>query len=234
MEAFERDDYPFPNQCVAIITPQSEAKSRRCGKVANTHIADLFPVCSTHREYLDNDMFDSSVADLLQAQARRIEELEKNLRNTRGNEAEWRRLAQAKHGDLAGKAYKPVAAKDSFVYFIQGGDYIKIGKANNPIARFAQLQLGGVIMPQGVKHSDIKIVGIERGGHERETELHHQFASLRVAGEWFHADETLVSYIRGLPATSSPQWGDEGSNQAVFAVSAGSYTLGTKDLVPCK
>jgi hypothetical protein len=52
---FDREDYPFPSQCVAIITPKSEAKSRRCGKFAATVVANLFPACGLHREYLQED-----------------------------------------------------------------------------------------------------------------------------------------------------------------------------------
>lgn len=208
LEPFERDDYPFPGQCIAIINPKSEARARRCGKSAAVHIANHFPVCSAHREYLDAETFSSSSAQQIHTQSRRIEELESELRRARGSAEEWRRLAHAKHGNLAGEFYAPVAAKDSFVYFIQGGAYIKIGKANNPAARFSQLKLGGVIMPDGVSHSEIKIVGIERGGQEREAELHRKFARARVAGEWFHSDRRLVGYIKALPEISSPQWGE--------------------------
>jgi len=218
VEPFERDDYPFPGQCVAIINPKSEARARRCGKPSSIHIADHFPVCSLHREYLDDEMFNSSSADLIQMQARRIEDLERELLRMKGSAAEWRRLANAKHGNLVGESYRPVPAKDSFVYFIKGGDYIKIGKADNPGARFAQLQLGGVIMPEGVRPSDIKLVGIERGGFEREIELHHKFAETRVAGEWFHASGSLVAYIQALPQISSPQWGDAVRFEALLAV----------------
>lgn len=218
MEPFERDDYPFPGQCVAIINPKSEAKSRRCGKSSSAHIADHFPVCSLHREYLDEEMFNSSSAELIQMQARCIEELESELLRARGGAAEWRRLAHAKHGNLAGESYKPVPARDSFVYFIKGGDYIKIGKADNPAARFAQLQLGGVIMPEGIRPADINMMAIERGGYEREIELHRKFSDTRVVGEWFHASEALAAYIQALPQISSPHWGDVGSNQALSAV----------------
>jgi len=208
VQPFERDDYPFPGQCVAIINPKSEARARRCGKSAGTYIANHFPVCSTHRQYLDEEMFSSSSADLIHMQSKRIEELEVALLETKGSAIEWRKLAKARHGDLVDKFYRPVAARDSFVYFVQGGDYIKIGKADNPASRFSGLQRGGVIMPDGVKPSEIKMVGLERGGHDREGELHRIFASTRVAGEWFHADEPLVEYILALPEIPSPQWGD--------------------------
>jgi hypothetical protein len=205
---FERDDYPFPGQCVAIINPKSEAKAKRCGKVASVYVANLFPVCGRHREYLDAEAFSAAANGTIMAQADVIEELEGDVRRERGSAAEWRRLALAKHGETAREAYKPVLARDSFVYFVQGGDYIKIGKADNPAYRFSRLQFGGVIMPEGVKPSEIKMVGLERGGHERERELHGIFAGSRVAGEWFHADESLVQYIRALPEISSPQWGE--------------------------
>lgn len=208
MEPFERDDYPFPGQCVAIINPRSEVKAKRCGKVAAVFVANLFPVCGRHREYLDAETFSDAANGTIIEQAGRIEDLEDDVRRERGSATEWRRLAYAKHGNLAGEAYMPVPAKDSFVYFIRGGDYIKIGKADNPAVRFAQLQLGGVIMPAGVRPSEIKMVGLERGGREREAELHRKFARARVAGEWFDANESLVQYIRALPEISSPQWGE--------------------------
>lgn len=205
---FERDDYPFPGQCVAIINPKSEARARRCGKASAVFVANLFPACGRHREYLDAETFSSASNGTIMAQDDAIEELEGDVRRERGSAAEWRRLALAKHGETARAAYKPVLARDSFVYFVQGGGYIKIGKADNPAYRFSQLLRGGVIIPEGVKPSEIKMVGLERGGHERERELHGIFAESRVAGEWFCTDPSLVEYIRALPKIASPQWGE--------------------------
>ena len=205
---FDRDDYPFPGQCVAIINPKSEARSKRCGKFAAVVAANLFPVCGLHRDYIHEETFTAASAGTIHAQAELIEKLENELRRAKGSADEWRRLANAKHGNLAGEFYMPTAARDSFVYFIQGGDYIKIGKAVDPAGRLAQLRLGGVIVPDDIKLSEIKMVGIERGGRDRESALHRKFARLRVAGEWFHADLRLVDYIRGLPELLSPHWGD--------------------------
>jgi hypothetical protein len=208
VEPFERDDYPFPGQCVAIINPKSEVKAKRCGKVAAVFVANLFPVCGLHREYLQEETCTAASVGTIHAQAALIDELEDEIRRVKGSADEWRRLANAKHGNLAGEFYMPTVARDSFVYFIQGGDYIKIGKAVDPVSRLAQLRLGGVIVPDGIKLSDIKMVGIERGGRDRESALHRQFSQSRVVGEWFHADPRLVDYIRGLPELLSPQWGE--------------------------
>lgn len=209
VQPFERDDYPYPGQCVAIINPKSEARARRCGKPSGAHIANYFPVCVTHREYLDEEMFSSSAADLIHMQSKRIEELEREVLKAKGSAAEWRRLAHTKHGALASESYKPVPAKDSFVYFIQSGDYIKIGKADNPATRLKNMRrFGGVLAPKGVDFAELKIVGLERGGRERESELHKKFRRLRTDGEWFEANSKLVDYINGLPQISSPQWGE--------------------------
>lgn len=207
MESYERDDYPYPGQCVAIINPKSETRARRCGKFSTVLIANLFPVCSRHREYLHEETFTGAAAGTIAAQAELIEELDREVWRERGSASEWRRLAQTEHGKLADEYYKP-AARSAYVYFIQGGDYIKIGKAADPASRFAKLRLGGVITPEGVKLSEIKMVGLERGDRDRESALHRKFARTRVAGEWFHADKHLVDYIRGLPEIPSPQWGD--------------------------
>jgi hypothetical protein len=205
---FDREDYPFPNQCVAILNPMSDAKARRCGRVARSHVGDHFPACAAHAQYLDPAVVDSAAALQVEANGQRIAKLESELASAKGSAAEWRRLAMAKHGEAAVKEYRPVAARDSFVYFIKGGDFIKIGKADNPAIRYKQLLVGGVVAPDGVDFSQIQLLAVEPGGSEREGELHKKFAGLRVDGEWFSASPKLLRYIGDLPQISSPQWGE--------------------------
>lgn len=205
---FEREDYPFPNQCVAIINASSEAKSRRCGRTAGAQAGGYFPTCAAHAQYLDDALMDSTAALLIAEHDRHTEKMLAEIADAKGSAAEWRRIALAKHGEVAIKEYRPVAARDSFVYFIRGGDYIKIGKADNPAARYKQLLVGGVVAPAGVDFSRIQLLAVESGGIEREGALHRKFAGLRVAGEWFSAAPSLLEYIGGLPPISSPHWGD--------------------------
>lgn len=75
------------------------------------------------------------------------------------------------------------------VYFIEAEDtgFIKIGIAENPVARLADLQ---VASPHRLtlRHTI-------PGGRATEQALHDRWADLRVRGEWFHLAGDLADYL---------------------------------------
>lgn len=75
------------------------------------------------------------------------------------------------------------------VYFIQSvrGGPIKIGWAHYPTRRLAELQPGN---PE-----PLHIIGLIRGGQIDESAIHRQFACLRLRGEWFSDDPSLLDFI---------------------------------------
>jgi len=81
-------------------------------------------------------------------------------------------------------------AQDSYVYFIQGADKIKIGIAQDPQSRFENIQNMSPIR--------LRLLAVQSGGYELETELHKRFDHLRQHGEWFSAAPELMNYIEGL------------------------------------
>lgn len=85
-------------------------------------------------------------------------------------------------------------SKDSRVYFIQSGTDgpIKIGKANDPEARLAELQVGSP--------SALRLIGSIPGGIAEERALHARFSADRVRGEWFSPSAPLLDYLAGVLA----------------------------------
>ena len=110
----------------------------------------------------------------------------------------WLRLKFGSPHKLVDPATEPQVAAPAargrkracFVYFMQDGDKIKIGRSVTPKDRARHLQL----------HTKLKLLLTVRGDHKRETALHKKFQKYRVEGtrEWFHAMPSLLKYIAGL------------------------------------
>lgn len=93
---------------------------------------------------------------------------------------------QPKRRPDAGNAPRQRAA-GAVVYYLRMGDQIKIGTSLDPDGRARSLSL----TPQ-------HIVATEPGGAIIERRRHAQFAHLHAHGEWFRAEEPLLSYIATL------------------------------------
>ena len=63
------------------------------------------------------------------------------------------------------------------VYFIEGGGYTKIGKADDPQKRLKELQTGSPF-PLSLKF-------VTEGGFEKESQIHSALSKYRFNGEWF-------------------------------------------------
>jgi len=74
------------------------------------------------------------------------------------------------------------------VYFITDGEFIKIGKANDPIERMRTMQTGNA--------RELKMLGYyEDYDEELEGYMHKIFAKDRVRGEWFKPSKDLYRFL---------------------------------------
>lgn len=77
-----------------------------------------------------------------------------------------------------------------FVYFIQSsqGGNIKIGFSCQPMTRLEALRLSN-------ENTALNFIGLMEGGKEVETKIHKMFNPLRMNGEWFTPDKSLIEFI---------------------------------------
>lgn len=97
------------------------------------------------------------------------------------------------------KAIVPVWARcrnvnwNDLVYFVRGADLIKIGTTTGPMwRRLSSLQCSSPV--------PLQLLLIISGGREIEWHLHQQHRALRVHGEWFRAEPSLIAHIARLQA----------------------------------
>jgi hypothetical protein len=79
------------------------------------------------------------------------------------------------------------------IYFVRCTltGHVKIGYAGDPWARLSKMQSDSP--------GDLRLVGVEPGGADREAQLHKLFGDCRIRGEWFLPDHHLDSYLSDLP-----------------------------------
>jgi hypothetical protein len=79
----------------------------------------------------------------------------------------------------------------SRIYFIRGGDLVKIGVTDDVRQRLRQLQVGSP--------TKLELIGEMPGDENYERALHRAFAGLAEHGEWFRLDGKLAEFIALLP-----------------------------------
>ncbi len=77
-----------------------------------------------------------------------------------------------------------------YVYFLRCMGRIKIGSALNVNRRIKQLQTGAP--------DKVELIGYAPGGSSTERYLHKVLAEHRIAGEWFHGNETVMQRINDV------------------------------------
>lgn len=88
------------------------------------------------------------------------------------------------------------------VYFIlDGTGRIKVGYSSNPIARLKALQTA--------HGSQLTLLGHIAGSVQRERTLHELLADRRLVGEWFSADEELLSFVQSILADPDAPYSDD-------------------------
>lgn len=84
----------------------------------------------------------------------------------------------------------PRLPNDGWVYFVRGADKIKIGTTGSVARRLATLRCASPV--------ELTLLHSMPGSQRVERHLHRQFADLRMHGEWFRAEEPLLSHIARL------------------------------------
>jgi hypothetical protein len=81
-----------------------------------------------------------------------------------------------------------------YVYFIQTGDAIKVGIASDLTKRMVSVQVGN---PHKIKvlHS---INTSEEEARKIESQIHELFKRTHLNGEWFHANQFMIDFIRHI------------------------------------
>lgn len=111
-----------------------------------------------------------------------------------------------------------------YVYFIRGGDLVKIGWSTNPRLRLSQLQTASA--------ERLRMVCAMPGSREDERALHVQFATLRVRGEWFRACPGLLAAAPWICARALERVEEAGANEAQRWVDAMRACLAVMDSAP--
>lgn len=89
-----------------------------------------------------------------------------------------------------------------WVYFVHpaGGGPIKIGwSRTSPVDRLAELQIGSPVI--------IELIGAFRAEKHDESDLHEEFAALRMHGEWFRPSAELWARIDDLTRSGASNRG---------------------------
>lgn len=82
------------------------------------------------------------------------------------------------------------------IYFIRGGDLVKIGKAKDVAIRLRELQR---------KHpEELRVIITIPGNEKQERKLHARFEDRRVHGEWFNiTDDEVIAAATEFSADES-------------------------------
>lgn len=78
-------------------------------------------------------------------------------------------------------------SQDGYTYFLECGEFIKIGFSRNLKGRLDMLSCGNPY--------PIKLLATIRGWKHIETDLHERFASARHRGEWFRKTPELLDFV---------------------------------------
>jgi hypothetical protein len=103
-----------------------------------------------------------------------------------GPEAEELRRAEERDIELPGH----LAPRPAVVYYMRLGNRCKIGWTNDLRRRVINIQ------PE-------ELLATEPGGVVTETQRHEQFKALRVVGEWFKYEGTLIEHVEALRSRSA-------------------------------
>jgi hypothetical protein len=83
----------------------------------------------------------------------------------------------------------PQPKEPSFIYFVVGGPFVKIGFSTSVRFRITSLQVGNPYR--------LSLLNSIPGDVDLERELHRRFSSYRAQGEWFRLEGDLATWIDG-------------------------------------
>ncbi len=105
-----------------------------------------------------------------------------------GSAVEVRLLSLPRRG--APRRSRSTRYGSAFVYFVGGGNHIKIGLARDVAFRLATLRASSPI--------PLELLLAIPGDLTVEQRLHQRFAALRSHNEWFRAEEPILAFVREL------------------------------------
>lgn len=73
------------------------------------------------------------------------------------------------------------------VYFVRGGDLVKIGFSANVTQRLGDLRIGSPVK--------LELWHVCAGGRDLERALHERFAKDRSHGEWFRVSDEIADFV---------------------------------------
>lgn len=82
------------------------------------------------------------------------------------------------------------------VYFVRGGDLVKIGYSAHVSQRVDALRIGSPV--------PLTLWYLRNGDRELERELHDRFADDRSHGEWFHVSDAITEFVADAWAQDWP------------------------------
>jgi len=88
------------------------------------------------------------------------------------------------------KVHEDYNPRNCLVYFLAGGEFIKIGYSKDPTRRVGELSNSSPV--------ELELLATIPGGHNKERALHERFDKHRRHGEWFARDQEILSYIREI------------------------------------
>jgi hypothetical protein len=100
------------------------------------------------------------------------------------------RAEKAGNFQLLDFVYRHGHYPDGFNYFISDGEFVKIGYSARPKDRLNTLQ--------GQIGRELRILAQYPGTIWTEHQLHSEFRTLRVHGEWFRPDDRLLGVIEAV------------------------------------
>lgn len=89
-----------------------------------------------------------------------------------------------------------IASHQSFVYFVAGGNFVKIGFSRSFRQRLHKMATD---LP-----FEIEVLHFETGTRQHEKMLHQRFSALHVRGEWFRRAPELLAFIHARKRAGGP------------------------------
>ena len=83
------------------------------------------------------------------------------------------------------------------IYFIQNGDFVKIGITFDVKARLAIFQMASPL--------ELKVMRLINGSEELESYLHRRLSKYNVRGEWFLLNAEVIATMNSFPHLSSEE-----------------------------
>lgn len=132
----------------------------------------------------------------------------KHFRRSHGQACVLVRFARkqgALETDQSGRRYRRgLLPSGEIVYFVERNGFIKIGMTADLKNRLLGLRAEDRRAP-AAGAGPVRVLACMPGGRNEEKRLHQKFAHLRIGGEWFRPDPSLMSAVRLIAGGAIPE-----------------------------